>query len=157
MSKAYMGGTRDGAESPKFNQPTTTEFDAPIIKAQTHMQQPDPANKLEKGGPMTPSIKIPSEQPSQSEISSKPKSQVKPQKGKKKDKEIPIMDMLKDHRINYKKHYDQRQAEYTTAKWDHESVVEEMKAATIKCVKYNYSLDAGVQNFLQFDGLIKLS
>lgn len=67
------------------------------------------------------------------------------------------MDMLADHRINYKKHYDQRQAEYTTAKWDHESVVEEMKAATIKCVKYNYSLDAGVQNFMQFDGLIKLS
>lgn len=38
-----------------------------------------------------------------------------------------------------------------------ETIVEEMKAATIKCVKYNYSLDAGVQNFLQFDGLLKLS
>ena len=61
------------------------------------------------------------------------------------------------HRANYRKHYDQRQAEYASKKWDLESVVEEMKAATIKCVKYNYSLDAGVQNFLQFDGLIKLS
>jgi hypothetical protein len=32
-----------------------------------------------------------------------------------------------------------------------------MKATTIKCVKYNYSLDADVQNFFQFDGLINLS
>ena len=32
-----------------------------------------------------------------------------------------------------------------------------MKATKIKCVKYNYSLDAGVQNFLQFDGLLHLS
>lgn len=32
-----------------------------------------------------------------------------------------------------------------------------MRASTIKCVKYNYSLDAGVQNFLQFDGLLNLS
>lgn len=32
-----------------------------------------------------------------------------------------------------------------------------MQQTTIKCVKYNYSLDAGVQNFFQFDGLINLS
>ena len=32
-----------------------------------------------------------------------------------------------------------------------------MKATTIKCVKYNYSLDDGVQNFFQYDGLLNLS
>lgn len=27
----------------------------------------------------------------------------------------------------------------------------------MKCVKYNYTLDAEIQNFLQYDGLIEVS
>lgn len=47
----------------------------------------------------------------------------------------------------YKASYVKAKAEYSTSKWDIEGIAEEMKATTIKCVKYNYSLDDGVQNF----------
>jgi hypothetical protein len=65
--------------------------------------------------------------------------------------------MLISHRADYKKHCDKFRENYMTRDWDYEGIVEKMKATKIKCVKYNYSLAADVQNFFQFDGLITLS
>lgn len=78
-------------------------------------------------------------------------------KNRKKPLFVPQQDLLEQHRINYRAHYDAHQAEYRSRQWDLECIVDEMKSTTVKCVKYNYSLDAGVQNFLQFDGLLNLS
>jgi len=36
-------------------------------------------------------------------------------------------------------------------------MIQELQENPIKCVKYNYSLDAGIQNHLQFESLIKVS
>lgn len=132
-------------------------FDAPILKAQTQMQQPGHAGALEQQPP-SPSIKIPSQVPSQSDLSEgAQKSRPHNAKAKKKEVFVPQQDLLREHRINYRKHYDRHQVEYRSRAWDLESLAEQMKATKIKCVKYNYSLDAGVQNFLQFDGLLHLS
>ena len=122
------------------------------MKAQTQMQQPDAANRLEKDQPPSPSIKIPSQVPSQSDC-----SQGARRMNKAKKQAVPQQDLLKDHRVNYGKHYQRAQERWNSNFWDYETIADQMKATTIKCVKYNYSLDAGVQNFLQFDGLINLS
>ena len=118
---AYLGGSaqRDGAESPRFNEPNVGEmylkdqsqgldnsFDGPILKAQTQMQQPGHANALEQQPP-SPSIKIPSQVPSQSDLSeSAQKSRPHNAKAKKKQVFVPQQDLLREHRINYREHYD---------------------------------------------------
>lgn len=114
----YMGGARDGAESPKFNQSNLdahvkylkdqnqaldTSFDAPVAKAQTHMQQPDASNRLGMDQPPSPSIKIPSQIPSQSDCSQSARRSKPNQKGKKKP-DVPQQDLLREHRIKYRKH-----------------------------------------------------
>ena len=61
------------------------------------------------------------------------------------------------HRADYKAYCEHYKEDYASKNWDHDGIVDKMKAAKIKCVKYNYSLAADVQNFFQFDGLITLS
>lgn len=82
-------------------------FDAPILKAQTQMQQPGHAGALEQQPP-SPSIKIPSQVPSQSDLSEgAQKSRPHNAKAKKKEVFVPQQDLLREHGINYVKHREQ--------------------------------------------------
>ena len=41
--------------------------------------------------------------------------------------------------------------------YNKEDVLEQLRRHPIKCVKYNHSLDAGIQSYLQFESLISVS
>ena len=41
--------------------------------------------------------------------------------------------------------------------YNYEEVLAQLQAHPIKCVKYNHSLDADIQNYLQFESLISVS
>ena len=68
--------------------------------------------------------------------------------------ELPQEDLLKDHAKNYKKHYDSFQREYNSPSWDIEGITQEINKLQIKCTKYNYSLEAEVQNSLTNEGIL---
>lgn len=145
----YMGGQnqKDDTKGALNN-----SFDEPMRKPQTCIQQPSNQERLDQQAP-TSAIKIPSGELSQSADS--PGPQVKTRISK--TKQVPQQDLLINHRATYKKHCEKFREDYTTRNWDMEGIVDNMKSQKIKCVKYNYSLAAGVQNFFQFDGLITLS
>jgi len=63
-------------------------------------------------------------------------------------------DLLKDHRKDYKNHYDKFQREYNSPSWDIEGITQEINKLEIKCTKYNYSLEAEVQNTLTNEGIL---
>ena len=72
-------------------------------------------------------------------------------------KHVRKENLLIEHEQAYKAYYQKFNDEYESEKWDYSYLVDQIKAKPIKCVKYNYSFDPDVQNFLQNDGLISLS
>lgn len=92
--------------------------------------------------PVASPINIPS-QPASVNDPASPTFQPSLAKRKKKPL-VPQKDLLEVHRNSYRANFIKAKTDYKTSKWDIEGIMEEMKAATIKCVKYNYSLDDGV-------------
>lgn len=68
------------------------------------------------------------------------------------------IDYLEPHRQKRKEFnlkYDRLQE--TGELWNYENTLRQLKEQPIKCMKYNYSLDAEIQNSLQFESIITVS
>lgn len=127
----------------KFLEEQEDENDHGLRKPKTTVQQPTNGTLIDKTATDGRNVNIPSCEISQSDASPGIRTRASVQKRKS----VPQEDLLAKHRVEYSNHCQKFKEEYTSRKWDIEGIVDQMKSTTIKCVKYNYSLDAGVQNF----------
>ena len=67
----------------------------------------------------------------------------------------------KDHITEHRRAYNSFKEEYDALdlekEWDYETILQKMRDDPIKCMKYNYSLDADIQDNLQYDSLLTVS
>ena len=70
---------------------------------------------------------------------------------------VEQFDHLEEQKKSYRRFNDKMDDLDQSDFWDYEKVTKQILNNPIKCVKYNYSLDADIQDFLQFESLITIS